>query len=275
MTAEISRVPFMNGFIDTVLIDSEPHVVIRSTLAAMGVDADSQMKKLKRKSWGSTVVTTVQIPGDDQTRDVAVVDLDTWSMLLANIDENRVSEAARPLVVEYQKKSARALREYWTQGGAINPAATREQVTDLRARLDGVERARLAQERLSAMGVAKQFGLVNSSYVEAMARTELARMNGEEPDIDPADVTVTCDEYLTEQGVAGTDLASARVKLGKGVAALYRMRYGQPPQKVKRPINGVHRDVAVYTHRDIDLFDTAWAELARHYNVQTAIGGAA
>lgn len=275
MSAEITRVPFMNGFIDTVLIETEPHVVIRSTLAAMGVDADSQMKKLKRKSWGSTVVTTVQIPGDDQTRDVAVVDLDTWSMLLANIDENRVSEAARPLVVEYQKKSARALREYWTQGGAINPAATRDQVTGLRARLDGVERARLAQERLSAMGVAKQFGLVNSSYVEAMARTELARMNGEEPDIDPTDVTITCDEYLTEQGVAGTDLASARVKLGKGVAALYRMRYGQPPQKVKRPINGVHRDVAVYTHRDIDLFDTAWAELARHYNVQTAIGGAA
>jgi hypothetical protein len=142
-------------------------------------------------------------------------------------------------------------------------------------RLDGVERARLAQERLSAMGVAKQFGLVNSSYVEAMARTELARMNGEEPDIDPADVTITCDEFLTEQGVSGKQLRSARVKLGQTVATLYRARYGQPPQKIKRPINGVHRDVAVYTHRDIDLFDKAWAELGRHYNVQTAIGGAA
>lgn len=142
-------------------------------------------------------------------------------------------------------------------------------------RLDGVERAQVARERLSAMGVAKQFGLVNSSYVEAMARTELARMNGEEPDIDPADVTITCDEFLTEQGVTGKQLRSARVKLGQTVATLYRARYGQPPQKIKRPINGVHRDVAVYTHRDIDLFDKAWAELGRHYNVQTAIGGAA
>lgn len=275
MSAEITRVPFMNGFIDTVLIDAEPHVVIRSTLAAMGVDADSQMKKLKRKSWGSTVVTTVQIPGDDQTRDVAVVDLDTWSMLLANIDENRVSEAARPLVIEYQKKSARALRQYWTQGGAINPAATVQQIDHLRDRLDGVERARLAQERLSAMGVAKQFGLVNSSYVEAMARTELARMNGEEPDIDLADITITCDEFLTERGVSGSDLGSARTRLGKTVAALYRARYGKEPQTIKRPINGVHRDVKVYTHRDIDLFETAWAELGRHYDVQTAIGGAA
>ncbi len=149
-----------------------------------------------------------------------------------------------------------------------------EQATPVQ-RVDGVERAQVARERLSAMGVAKQFDLVNSSYVEAMARTELARMNGEEPDIDPADVTITCDEFLTEQGVSGKQLRSARVKLGQTVATLYRARYGQPPQKIKRPINGVHRDVAVYTHRDIDLFDKAWAELGRHYNVQTAIGGAA
>jgi P22_AR N-terminal domain len=275
MNTEIARVPFMDGFIDTVLIGDEPHVVIRPTLTSMGVDPDSQLKKLKRKSWGSTVVTTVQVPGDSQAREVAVVDLDTWSMLLANIDESRVSEVARPLVIEYQKKSARALREYWTQGGAVNPAATREQVADLRDRLDGVERARLAQERLSAMGVAKQFGLVNSSYVEAMARTELARMNGTEPDIDPADITITCEEFLTERGVTGPDLRSARTRLGKTVATLYRARYDQAPQTIKRPIDGVHRDVKVYTHRDIDLFEKAWAELGRHYNVQTAIGGAA
>lgn len=274
MSAEITRVPFMAGHIQTVLVDEEPRVIVRPTLEAMGLDADSQMKKLRRKSWATTAMTTV-VAEDGKAREMATVDLDTWSMLLANIDENRVSEVARPLVVEYQKKSARALREYWTQGGAVNPAATREQVAGLRERLDGVERARLAQERLSAMGVAKQFGLVNSSYVEAMARTELARMNGEEPDIDPADVTITCDEFLTEQGVSGKQLRSARVKLGQTVATLYRARYGQPPQKIKRPINGVHRDVAVYTHRDIDLFDKAWAELGRHYNVQTAIGGAA
>lgn len=267
---EIVRVPFMDGFIETVLIESEPHVVIRPTLDAIGLDADSQLKKLKRKSWATTVVTTV-VAEDGKAREMAAADLDTWSMLLANIDEHRVSDAARPLVIAYQKASARALREYWTQGGAINPAASDEQVADLRERLDGVERARLAQERLSAMGVAKQFGLVNSSYVEAMARTELARMNGEEPDIDPADMTITCDEYLGDRGVGAVDLGSARTRLGKTVAALYRARYGKDPQKIKRPINGVHRDVAVYTQRDLDLFDTAWAEVGRHYDVQGSI----
>jgi hypothetical protein len=274
--AEIVRVPFMDGFIETVLIDEEPHVVIRPTLDAMGLDVDSQLKKLKRKSWATTAVTTV-VADDGKAREMTAVDLDTWSMLLANIDEHRVSDEARPLVVDYQKKSARALRDFWTRGGAINPAASLEQVETLRSQLDGVERAQLARERLSAMGVAKQFGLVNASYVEAMARTELARMNGEEPDIDPADITITCDEYLDGR-IAAADVASARTRLGKTVAALYRARYGgKDPQKIKRPIHGVHRDVAVYTHRDIDLFDTAWVEISRHYDVQDRIqlGGAA
>lgn len=152
-----------------------------------------------------------------------------------------------------------------------------EELATPEQRVEGVERAQLARERLSAMGVAKQFGLVNASYVEAMARTELARMNGVEPDIDPADMTITCDEYLDGR-VASADLGSARTRLGKTVAALYRARYdGKDPQKIKRPIHGVHRDVAVYTHRDVDLFDTAWAEISRHYNVQDRIslGGAA
>jgi hypothetical protein len=198
-------------------------------------------------------------------------------MLLANIDENKVKADARELVVEYQQKSARALRDFWTRGGAINPAASVEQVESLRTQLDGVERAQLAHARLTAMGAAKQFGLVNASYVEAMARTELARMNGEEPDIDPADITITCDEYLDGR-IAPADLASARTRLGKTVAALYRARYdGKDPQKIKRPIHGVHRDVAVYTHRDIDLFDTAWAEVSKNYAVQNRfpLGGAA
>ena len=274
--AEIVRVPFMDGFIETVLADGEPHVVLKPTIEGMGLDWEPQRKKLARRSWA--VTSQREATGaDGKTYAMATCDLETWSMLLANIDENKVKQEARPLVIEYQQKSARALRDFWTKGGAINPAASLEQVETLRTQLDGVERAQLARERLSAMGVAKQFGLVNSSYMEAMARTELARMNGEEPDINPADITITCDEYLDGR-IAPADLGSARTRLGKTVAALYRARYdGRDPQKIKRPIHGVHREVAVYTHRDIDLFDTAWVEVSRHYDVQDRfeLGGAA
>lgn len=274
---QIVKLDLSAGSIDTVLIDGKPHIVLRPAIEALGLDWKNQHEKLKTRSWASVVQQTMQLPGDTQARAYTLAPPRTFLMLLATINENRVAVDARPTLVAFQNETADAIEAYWTQGGAINPAATVEQVDRLRSQLDGVERARLAHERLSAMGVAKQFGLVNASYVEAMARTELARMNGEEPDIDPADITITCDEYLTDKGVGVADLGSARTRLGKTVAALYRARYGRDPQKIKRPVNGVHRDVAVYTQRDVDLFDTAWAEVSRHYDVQGAIelGGAA
>jgi antirepressor protein len=275
MSTEIARIALSAGAVETVLVDGQPHIVLKPAVEALGLAYSAQLRKLKTRTWASVSQTDMQVPGDDQTRTRTTVPVRTFLMLLATVNENRVNESARPILVAFQNETADAIEAYWTSGGAVNPAATREQVADLRDRLDGVERARLAQERLSAMGVAKQFGLVNSSYVEAMARTELARMNGEEPDIDPADITITCEEFLTERGVTGPDLRSARTRLGKTVATLYRARYDQAPQTIKRPIDGVHRDVKVYTHRDIDLFEKAWAELGRHYNVQTAIGGAA
>jgi hypothetical protein len=148
-----------------------------------------------------------------------------------------------------------------------------EEIAAPEQRVEAVERAQLARARLEAWGVAKQFGLVNPSYIEGQVRTELARMSGEEPDIDPDDITITCDEYLTEAGVTSGQIRSARTRLGRAVAGLYRARYLKDPQKIQRPIDGVHRDVAVYTHRDLDLFDKAWAELSRHYNLQGRIDG--
>ncbi|MGW1615740.1 phage antirepressor N-terminal domain-containing protein [Streptomyces sp. NPDC002285] len=275
MSAEIARIDLSAGAIESVMVDGQPHIVLKPAVEALGLSYAAQYRKLQSRSWASVAQTAMQMPDDDQSRLHTTVPVRTFLMLLATVNENRVSETARPVLVAFQNETADAIEAYWTQGGAVNPTATREQVAGLRQQLDGVERARLAQERLSAMGVAKQFGLVNDSYVQAMARTELARMNGQEPDIDPADITITCDEFLTEQGVTGPDLRSARTRLGKTVAALYRARYGKDPQTIQRPIDGVHRDVKVYTHRDRDLFDTAWAELGRHYNVQTAIGGAA
>lgn len=161
-----------------------------------------------------------------------------------------------------ESEISRRVRSYLLEVEAV---ATPEQ------RDDAIVRAELARVRLDAMGIARQSGLVNPSYMESMARHELARMLGEEPELDPLDVTITADEFLTEQGVAAKDLPSARTRMGRAVAALYRARYQRDPQKIKRPVNGAHRDVAVYTRRDLDLFENAWSAMAANYDVQTRL----
>lgn len=150
-----------------------------------------------------------------------------------------------------------------------------EEIASPEQKATAIEKAAEAEAQLRAIEVLARID-GNTSYARSISRHIAARMLGEEPDIDPADVTITCDEFLDGR-IASADMGSARTRLGKTVAALYRARYGKDPQTIKRPINGVHRDVKVYTQRDIDLFDTAWSEVGRHYNVQDRIelGGAA
>jgi hypothetical protein len=150
-----------------------------------------------------------------------------------------------------------------------------EEIATPAQRATAIEKAAEAEAQLRAIEVLARID-GNTSYARSISRHIAARMLGQEPELDPADMTVTCDEYLDGR-IADADLPSARTRLGKTVAALYRARYGKDPQKIKRPIHGVHREVAVYTHRDIDLFDKAWVEVSRHYDVQDRIelGGAA
>ncbi|WHM30296.1 hypothetical protein OH540_09695 [Streptomyces sp. BPPL-273] len=150
-----------------------------------------------------------------------------------------------------------------------------EEIATPEQKATAIEKATEAEAQLRAIEVLSRID-GNTSYARSLSRHIAARMLGEEPELDPADITITCDEYLDGR-IAASDMASARTRMGKTVAALYRARYGQDPQKIDRPIHGVHRKVAVYTHRDLDLFDTAWAEVSRHYDVQDRfeLGGAA
>lgn len=119
---EIVQVPFHGTYLHTAMgDDGEPIVILKPTVIGMGLDWSAQLKKLKTRSWAVVAETATTGP-DGKTYDVASCGLDTWSMLLANIDENRVKPSVKDLVIAYQQESARVLRDYWTKGAATSPA---------------------------------------------------------------------------------------------------------------------------------------------------------
>ncbi len=124
--SEIVHVPFHNGEVLTVDIDGKPHVILRPALEQLGVDFDSQRKKLDGKSWACKVLVTVQLPGSAQRREVLAVDVRTFLMILATIDEKRVGPNVRPLLIAYQCEVADAIEAYWTKGKAANPRSEAE-----------------------------------------------------------------------------------------------------------------------------------------------------
>lgn len=97
MTAidEIVRVPFHGEDILTVDEDGKPHIILKPAIEALGVDYWTQVEKLRRRSWACTGQRLVQLPGDNQRRPAVTVDVRTFLMLLATIDERRVAAVRR------------------------------------------------------------------------------------------------------------------------------------------------------------------------------------
>lgn len=250
-SAEIIRVPFHGSYLHTVLVDGEPHVVLKPTIEAMGIDWEPQRKKLARRSWATTSQREA-VAADGKIRQMDTCGLDAWSMLLANIDENRVNDTARPLVIAYQRESAQALRDYWTRGGAINPRATEDQLDAI------VRRAKAQAEVLRTLD-----GIVDAAWLDAKARHVAARALGEEPEVDPTRRPLTVGEYLEDKGVTGEALRSLSTTFGKRLKHAYRTRYGSEPGRTERFVSGALREVAAYTEQHRPLFDTVWAEVAR------------
>ncbi len=141
----IIEVPFYGTFIYTVLLDGVPHVLLRPTLEAMGLDWGSQFRKLNSRSW-ATVVETTTVGADGRKRRMAAVSLDVWAMFLANINENTVKKELRPIIIAYQKESGPALRQFFTEGAAINPRASETQLQAKRAEIDELLVARRKEQ---------------------------------------------------------------------------------------------------------------------------------
>ena len=76
-------------------VDGKPYVVLRPAVDALGLDYWGQLQRLRRRSW-ATVCVTQTVAGDGKTREMVTVDVRTILMLLATVDDGRVSDAVRP-----------------------------------------------------------------------------------------------------------------------------------------------------------------------------------
>lgn len=117
--AELVHIPFRDGEVLAVEFNGKPHVVLRPALEAIGLDYSTQLAKLRSRSWACVGLCPTQIPGDDQRRDVVVVDVRTFLMLLATIDERRVAIEIRPTLVAFQNEIADVIERHFmkTNGG--------------------------------------------------------------------------------------------------------------------------------------------------------------
>jgi hypothetical protein len=249
-TSEIVYIPFHGDDIMAVSVDGKPHVVLKPALESIGVDYWTQVEKLRSRSWATTSQCPV-VAADGKTREMLTVDVRTFLMLLATLDERRVGIDVRPKLVMYQAEVAGVIEAYWTQGGAINPRASREQLDAIAASVEA---------KIRMLGAAK--GIVDDRWLEAVTREQIAIGLGKEPEQDPSTRFLTVGDYFEEQGIPAADIRKLSPTFGRRLKVAYVARHGEPPGKSDRFVDGAQRSVFVYTEADRDLFDQVWAEFS-------------
>ncbi|MCF8156333.1 MAG: phage antirepressor N-terminal domain-containing protein [Rhodoferax sp.] len=100
----LTPVTFHGASLFTTIINSVPFVVLRQIVEALGLDWKAQYSRIKRHPVLSTcvVVTTTQIPGDDQSREVVMLPLDKLNGWLFGVQVGRVKPELRARLTQYQ-----------------------------------------------------------------------------------------------------------------------------------------------------------------------------
>lgn len=244
-------VPGTEATITATEIDGRPMAALRPMCDAIGLSYAAQYRKLQGRSW-ATVALNATVAEDGKVREMVMIDRRTMTMWLATLDEKRVNDAARPVVIAFQAEAADALDAYFHDGGAINPNATEDQLDRL---------ARQAQAQAAVIQALK--GIVDPKHLEAKGRIVLARALGEEPEINPVDVPLYVSDYLKSKGLASDMVAAKASGFGKRLKGLYVSELGDEPKKAYQNLpNGTVRPVFAYTEAERPLFDQVWN---RHY----------
>lgn len=115
---EVEHVPFRDGEILAVQIAGKPFVVLRPAVENLGLSYPAQWRKLQDRSW-ATVAQAATVGADGRIRDMAVVDIRTFLMLLATINETQVAATVRPLLIAYQREVADAIEAHFTRRATV------------------------------------------------------------------------------------------------------------------------------------------------------------
>lgn len=262
---EVVKLDLTAGSVQTVLVDGQPQIVLKPAVEELGLDYSTQVRKLKGRSWA--VMGSAPTTGSDgKTYDMTVVPVRTFLMLLATVNENRVAYLHRKTLIAFQNETADAIEAYWTQGGAINPRATEDQLDSL------ISRAKQQAEILSILS-----GIVSPEWLETKARLVAARALGEEPDVDPIDIPLYVPDFLKDKGLKRKQIESVQSWFGRRAAAIFKAQTGEEIGTRQSDLpNGSVRETKAWTERHRPVFEETWIRYyADQFPAQLDLGGAA
>ncbi|MCF8703317.1 phage antirepressor N-terminal domain-containing protein [Corynebacterium pseudokroppenstedtii] len=112
---ELEIIDFHGTRLPVVEVEGEPRVCLHRAFSAIGLDADRQVRNLRKRPWADikpTAVTAVYA-GQEHVKNMITSDVRTFLMALATIPVTRVAEHVRPILVAYQCEVARVIEKHF------------------------------------------------------------------------------------------------------------------------------------------------------------------
>lgn len=240
---ELTRIPFHDTTIYTTADGA--HVALRPVCDSLGLDADSQLQRIKRQPWATTVIMT-GVAADGKMHEMTFIDRRTFTMWLATIDTGRVkNDRTRELVRTYQCEAADALDKYFHEGAAVNPRAV------------GAPYSVETQARV--LDILKN--VIAKDYLEAKAKIVAARAMGDTPEIEAGVRPLYIQDYLRDKGATADEVTRFASAFGRYVRTAYVDERGvEPGKRFDETPSGQVRETYAYTETDRPVFDRAWSE---------------
>lgn len=110
---EIERFTFDGDALEVIPEDHRVLVVVRRVCEALGIALPAQLRRLKRDPVICVIMMITQVPGDDQRREIACIDLRSVPLWLAKIHPSKVRPELRPKLVRYQREAAEVLADHF------------------------------------------------------------------------------------------------------------------------------------------------------------------
>ena len=270
-STKVIKLDLSAGSIDTVMVDGEPHVVFRPAVEAIGLSYPAQLRKLNDRSWANRC-DIATVAEDGKTRQMVAVDVRTFLMWLATVNETKVADEIRPTLVAYQRETTTAVNDYWTKGGAINERATDEQLDALQQE---IEERRIRRALGLVQLIAAMDENVDPKWKRSRQLHHYAEATGEVAEISPEDRALLVETYLKDLGLSKDERRSVRSSFGRRISLAYELQHGEKPKDAFGLIDGRERQVKSYTEADRPLFDKVWREFyADRYPAQQQLGAA-
>jgi hypothetical protein len=113
MNTELMAVPFHGDNVVMVGKENEPFVAMKPIVANMGLDWETQLRKLSDRFDSTTVKMTV-VADDGKLREMICLPLRKLAAWLYSISPNKVAPELRDKIVQYQEECDEVLWQYWT-----------------------------------------------------------------------------------------------------------------------------------------------------------------